>query len=88
MGRVASEASGVGVIQIEIYPHPDRHRYAQAIDPPHKGEGKQTADAYFPFSSSFAASHSASISAKVASFGVLPRAASARSIEAKRRSNF
>ena len=37
--------------------------------------------------SALAASHSASISASVASFGVLPRAASARSIDAKRRSN-
>ena len=40
------------------------------------------------FSAALAASQSASISARVASFGVLPRAASARSIEAKRRSNF
>ena len=40
------------------------------------------------FSAAFAASHSASISASVASCGVLPRAASAVSIAAKRRSNF
>ncbi len=42
----------------------------------------------FYFSAAFASSQSASISASVASFGVLPRAASARSIDAKRRSNF
>ncbi len=40
------------------------------------------------YSCAFASSHSASISASVASCGALPRAASARSIAAKRRSNF
>src|SRR5262245_24141811 len=40
------------------------------------------------FSAALAASHNASISASVDCAGVLPRAASAPSIEAKRRSNF
>ena len=40
------------------------------------------------FSAALASSHSASISASVDSLGVLPRALSARSIDAKRRSNF
>src|SRR5207244_11463777 len=55
-----------------------------------QGERRRVANPpYDPlFSASFAASHSASISARSACAGVLPRAARARSIEAKRRSNF
>ena len=48
VGRVASEASGVGVevergahsTHLNTHPHPDRLRFASAIDPPHKGEGE------------------------------------------------
>ncbi len=50
-----------------------------------EGGGREIVDY---FSAAFAASHRASISAKVDCAGVLPRAASALSIEAKRRSNF
>jgi hypothetical protein len=47
VGRVGPEAAGVGVhvknrgqrSRHHIDPHPDRLRFASAIDPPHKGEG-------------------------------------------------
>src|SRR5262245_58050408 len=45
----SARSAGVGVVveiadraaSNHIYPHPDRLRFASAIDPPHKGEGKR-----------------------------------------------
>ncbi len=41
VGRVASEASGVGssLPLCKQEPHPDRLHCVTAVDPPHKGEG-------------------------------------------------